>query len=145
MIKITRLGDAIILAVTAFDGQVDKKGNPAIFHSLYLMQQFSNESEQVVAVLHDVIEDTCLTMDDILEKIDLTCQEQKALIALTHKNSEPYIDYINRVKTSDLATKIKLVDIDHNRSWDRLDGLPTETIIRLITKYTKVLEILKGA
>ena len=51
----TRLDDAIILAVTAFDGQVDKKGNPSIFHSLYLMQQFSNESEQVIAVLHDII------------------------------------------------------------------------------------------
>ena len=108
------LDQAITFAVRAHAGQKDKHGLPAIFHPLSVMMLCNTEEEMVVAVLHDVIEDTDWSMDDIIKEIDLDFEQMKALISLTRRKKEKYKDYIQRVKQNKLAIKVKLQDLKHN-------------------------------
>jgi (p)ppGpp synthase/HD superfamily hydrolase len=141
----TRLDNAIILAVKAHSGQVDKVGLPVILHPLYVMLQMETESERIVAVLHDVLEDTNINLSDIAGEIGLSEEEKVALIALTHLKNEPYADYIRRVKNSnEIARRVKIRDLEHNSSVERIEGLPQETQDRLMKKYLLAFRILAG-
>ena len=143
MIFRDRTERAIALAMHAHAGQKDKKGLPVIFHPMRVMLQMDTESSRIVAILHDVLEDTDFALEDIDEMVGLTVIERETLIALTHHKHEPYVDYIKRVKsTGHLAVKIKLADIAHNSSEERLADLPEVTVVRLLKKYASALEIL---
>jgi (p)ppGpp synthase/HD superfamily hydrolase len=143
MIFNDRTERAVALALHAHAGQKDKKGLPVIFHPIHVMLQMDTESSRIVAVLHDVLEDTDFTLEDIDEMVGLNPVERDALIALTHHKHEPYSDYIKRVKAAGhLAVKVKLADIAHNSSEERLADLPEVTVDRLLRKYATALEIL---
>jgi len=117
------LEEAIIFALSAHTGQKDKAGKPYIFHPFAVMSKMETEEEQMVAVLHDVVEDTHFKVEDlrILVHNDTVVD---AVDAISRRKGEIYKDYIRRVKTNPLATKVKLADLEHNMSPDRVNALP---------------------
>lgn len=134
--SLTRLDRAIIFATDALSGIFDKVGQPTIFHSLSVMMSVGlTESLQVVAVLHDIAEDTYYTIVDIEKEIPLTAEEKEALELLTHRN-QPYKEYIQKIKDSNnsIAQKVKLADVKHNMSRPTDNLLSTQTQERLKKK-----------
>lgn len=117
----SRLLRAIQLAAQAHAGQLDKTGQPFIGHPLRVMARAQNESEAIVGVLHDVLEDTNYTVGDL----DLTRDECLALDLLTRRVGETYREYITAVSVNRLAVAVKRYDIldnaDPARGWD---GVP---------------------
>lgn len=110
---------AIQIALDAHRGQVDKGDSPYILHPLRVMQGVKTEEEKVVAVLHDVVEDTHYTFDDLRRKgIPEKCIE--ALRLLTHDKRIPYIEYIRGLADNPLARTVKLADLKDNSDLSRL-------------------------
>lgn len=97
---------------------------------------------RVVAVLHDILEDTSVTVSELAEYFDLTTIG--AVKAITHNVGEPYKDYLNRVKENPIALVVKIADIKDNASPSRLYKLDRDTIQRLTIKYSEALKFLKG-
>lgn len=135
--KLTR--KAMIIAYNAHQNQFDKANIPYIYHPIHIAEQMDTELECIVALLHDVVEDTDITLNDLekefpKEVIDL-------LKILTHDKKIDYIEYIKKVKTNPIATKIKIADLKHNSDITRLENITT-TDLKRIEKYKKALEIL---
>ncbi|MDX8146589.1 phosphohydrolase [Lentzea sp. BCCO 10_0061] len=135
------LEDAITIATAAHDGQVDKAGRPYIGHPLRVMASMTGEQEQMAAVLHDVIEDTPVTADDLLAR---GCPDVvvDAVVALSHLPEEPQEDYLRRVAANPLALSVKRADISDNLSPARMARLDPATQDRLKTKYARALGLL---
>jgi (p)ppGpp synthase/HD superfamily hydrolase len=132
---------AIVLAVEAHAGQVDKAGRPYILHPLHLMLQMETEAEMVTAVLHDVVEDTAVTWVE-LETMGFPEDVLAALRLLTHEDDIPYEAYVTAVKENPLARRVKLADLAHNMDVRRLPRLRANDIERL-QKYRRAWDILK--
>ena len=138
--KLTR--KAMIIAYNAHQNQFDKANVPYIYHPIHIAEQMDTELECIVALLHDVVEDTDITLNDLekefpQEVIDLL----KILTHDKHDKKIDYIEYIKKVKTNPIATKIKIADLKHNSDITRLDKITT-TDLKRIEKYKKALEIL---
>ena len=114
------LDQAISIAVEAHRGQKTINGEPYILHSFHVMNQMNTEEEKIVAVLHDVIEDTEITFDYLYTIFEFPIC--RALKALTHLPGEPYLEYIERVAKIWLAINAKLEDLKHNMDISRLVG-----------------------
>ncbi len=136
--KLTR--KAMILAYDAHKNQFDKSNVPYIYHPIHLAEQMDTELECIVALLHDVVEDTEITFKD-LEK-EFPEEVMDLLKILTHDKKVDYMDYIRNVKKSVIATKIKIADLEHNADITRLDNITLDDIKRT-EKYKKALEILR--
>jgi (p)ppGpp synthase/HD superfamily hydrolase len=139
--RVFTLEDAITIATAAHDGQVDKAGRPYIGHPLRVMASMTGEHEQMTAVLHDVIEDTPVTADDLLAR---GCPEAvvDAVVALSHLPDEPQEDYLRRVAANPLALSVKRADIGDNLSPARMARLDAATQDRLKAKYARALGLL---
>lgn len=135
------LEDAIALATSAHDGQVDKSGRPYIGHPLRVMASVAGEHEQMTAVLHDVIEDTAVTAEDLLSRGCPTAVVD-AVVALSHLPDEPQEDYLRRVAANPLALSVKRADIGDNLSPTRMARLDEATRDRLKAKYARALGLL---
>lgn len=138
---------ALVYAYNAHHGQLDYNGVPFIFHPLHLAEQMDDEISCCAALLHDVVEDTDLTLEDLRKDFPEAVVEVVAL--LTHEdsaeyNNTDYFDYIRQIKTNPIAIKIKLADIAHNSDQSRCTGtgLPEEKLLFWRQKYQKALEIL---
>ena len=83
------------------------------FHPFHLEEQMDTEDLVCVALLHDVVEDTGITFDDLIKE-GFNIKIIEALKLLTHNDNTPYMDYIKRIKNNSLATKVKLTDLKHN-------------------------------
>lgn len=137
--KLTR--KAMIIAYNAHINQVDKAGVPYIYHPIHLAEQMDSEIECIVALLHDVVEDTGVNFTD-LER-DFSHEVIEALKLLTHDKKIDYLDYVRNLKDNKLARKVKIVDINHNMDETRLDKI-TEKDVKRREKYQKALEILNN-
>ena len=111
--KTTTLEDAIILAANAHRGQKDKLGKPYLLHSLRVMLKQEGETAQMAAVLHDVIEDTAVTLAD-LRAAGFSEEVCTAVDCLTRREGEPYEEFIRRVARNPIARRIKLADLEDN-------------------------------
>lgn len=131
---------AINIAYTAHMGQTDKSGIPYILHPIHLAEEMDTEEECIVALLHDVVEDTPITLTE-LEK-EFTPQIIEALKLLTHDKSTDYMEYIKKIKSNPIAKKVKLADLHHNADNTRLEQLTNKDILRN-KKYQKAIKILK--
>ena len=109
---------AIAIAVAAHAGQVDKEGAPYITHPLRLMEAVEGEAAKIVAVLHDVVEDTAVTMED-LRREGFSAEVLGALALVTHRKEEPYADYVVRAKGDPVARAVKLADLADNCRLER--------------------------
>lgn len=134
------LEQAIQIAAKAHAGQVDQGGQPFILHPLRVMHRMLTTPGMRVAVLHDIVEDTPVTLADLVAA-GLPTEEVFALDALTHIKNEPYRMYIGRVRMNALATAVKLADIADNSDPTRVIPNP-ETRVRLSTKYKWAVEFL---
>ena len=133
---------AMKIAYNAHLGQVDYNDVPYIFHPYHLAEQMDEEISCTVALLHDVVEDTQVTMTD-LEK-EFPKEVIDALELLTHKDGADYFDYVRKIKTNPIATKVKLADLNHNSDQTRCIGsnLSPDRLAYWAQKYAKAKEIL---
>ncbi len=129
------LEKAIKIAVNAHKGQKDKNGEAYIGHLLRVMHTGTTEDEKICGVLHDLLEDTNCTFED-LKKEDFSEVIIDALKCLTKKNHESYDQFIDLVLTDKLAVKVKLNDLTDNLDVKRLKKLTEEDMHR-INKYLK--------
>lgn len=131
---------AMRVAYQAHKNQFDKAQVPYIYHPIHLAEQMNTELECIVALLHDVVEDTDMTFLD-LEKF-FSSEVIEILKLLTRDKRTDYMEYIKKIKTNKVAKKIKIADIIHNSDETRLDVIDEETIKRR-KRYQKALKYLK--
>jgi len=138
---------ALVFAYNAHHGQLDYNGIPYIFHPLHLAEQMDDEISCCAALLHDVVEDTDYTLEDLRKEFPEEVVEVVAL--LTHGDSAEYCstdywNYIRKIKNHPIAKKVKLADISHNSDQTRCVGteLPGEKLLFWQQKYQKALAIL---
>jgi len=134
------LEEAIILAANAHRGQKDKAGAPYILHPLRLMMQMKSETERIAAVLHDLIEDTACSLEE-LSKAGYSQEILDALDCLTRRHDETYSAFIDRVKENPLAVKVKLADLEDNLNIKRLKTIAEKDLLRL-NRYLKAWQSL---
>ena len=134
---------AMKIAYKAHEGQMDKSGLPYIFHPIHVAEQMKDEFSTAAALLHDVVEDTGITLSE-LEKEGFPEEVLTAVRLLTRDGETAYLDYIREVKTNDIATAVKLADIAHNSDVNRLDKVTKEDKERL-ELYAQAMEILKSS
>ena len=130
---------AMIIAYNAHKNQLDKAGILYIYHPIHLAEQMDTETECIVALLHDVVEDTDITFDD-LEK-EFPKDSIEALKLLTHDKSVDYMEYIKAIKENDIAKKVKIADLIHNSDLTRLENITPKDFLRK-EKYKKAVDIL---
>jgi len=132
------LDKAILIATKSHQGQIDKAGQPYILHPLRMMFSRRNETERICAVLHDVIEDTDITLD-YLRSEGFSEEILIALDALTRRDSETYDEFIDRIINNNIASYVKLADLCDNMDILRIKN-PTEKDYERIEKYSKAAE-----
>ena len=132
------LDRAIELAKQHHEGQTDKAGKPYIEHPLRVMNQVESEEEKIVAVLHDIVEDTDISLNDLRNE-GFSEEVVSAVECLTKQDGENYDSYIERISFNPLAVKIKLADLEDNRDLTRLPQVTDKDLERL-EKYDKALE-----
>jgi (p)ppGpp synthase/HD superfamily hydrolase len=103
---------AMNLAYSAHHGQFDKGGVPYIFHPIHLAEEMDDEISTCVALLHDTVEDTAVTLED-LEK-EFPAEVVNAVRLLTHGEGVDYFDYVCAIRQNPIAVKVKLADLRHN-------------------------------
>ena len=141
---------AILVAFRAHEGQTDKAGMPYVLHPVHLAEQMETEDTCVVALLHDVVEDSDTTFED-LEKEGFTDVQLEALRLLTRDESERglseeekdrrYFEYVEKIKSNPIARAVKIADLKHNMDKSRLQTV-TEKDEKRYTKYSKALSAL---
>ena len=141
MIYTKKTALAMKIAYKAHEGQFDHSGVPYIFHPMHVAEQMATERECIVALLHDVVEDTSVTISDLSKYFDEEVIE--AIKLLTHDKKDSYTDYIKKIKPNPLARKVKLADLKHNSVTSRLEKVTIKDLIRL-AKYKKALNYLKS-
>ena len=129
---------ALEIAIKAHKGQQDLDGKPVILHPLTVAMKGNNENEIVAGLLHDVVEDTDWTFNDLLEA-GITSEVIDALRLLTHSKDEEYLDYVQRIADSHnpIAINVKCNDLEHN-----LDRGRKGDYLRLVAKHTAAQQII---
>ena len=135
---------AMRIAYDAHHGQVDKGGDPYIFHPFHLAEQMQDETSTCVALLHDVVEDTDVTLEDLQREFPHEVTE--AVRLLTHAEGVPYLDYVAAIAGNPVAKAVKLADLAHNSDETRMNtsGVTEEKKAQLQDKYAKAKAILLG-
>lgn len=125
---------AVEIAKEAHRGQKEKNGRPYIDHPMRVMMEARSEEAQIVAILHDVVEDTAVTLAD-LRAAGFSDRVLAGIDAITKRPGEDYDAYIERVAADDLALEVKLADLRDNLDADRLRGAPTPRDLERFDRY----------
>lgn len=136
---------ALKLCFEAHKDQVDKSGMPYVFHPFHLGEQMQTEETTIVALLHDVVEDTDYTIQD-LESMGFDKKVIDAIALLTHADGVDYMEYVREIKKNPIAKAVKLADLRHNSDltrWDNLENLDAKTLARQ-EKYLKAIALLEA-
>ncbi len=133
---------AMKLCFKAHKNQVDKAGIPYVFHPISLAERFGEgrEAETCVALLHDVLEDTDYTVDDI-RAVGMSEEVIEALLLLNHNPKVEYMDYVRHLSKNNIARHVKICDLQHNSNLSRLETV-TEKDLKRVEKYKEALRIL---
>lgn len=134
------LKKAIEIATEAHKGQKDKAGNDYIAHPLRVMNSVNTTPEKIVAVLHDVVEDTHITFENLAEQ-GIPENLIEVIRLLTHEPDVPYFDYIENLSKNDMAVTIKLADLKDNSNLTCLNMVTPKDEKRL-EKYMKATDML---
>jgi (p)ppGpp synthase/HD superfamily hydrolase len=132
------LQKAINIATKAHHNQTDRYEAPYIMHVMRVMMRGKTEDEKICGILHDVVEDTNWTFED-LRKEGFSEAMIEALRCLTKGENEPYDDYISRVKTNKLAIAVKINDLEDNMDVRRMPYMETKDVDRF-NKYLKAYQ-----
>lgn len=133
---------AVEIAAKAHRGVTGKDGQPYILHPLRLMMRATTDDERIVAVLHDTVEDTDLSLDD-LTRAGFPEQVVAAVGALTRRGGETYEEFIDRVALDPLASRVKLLDLYDNIDLTRLSAVGDSELARA-ARYHRAIRQLKG-
>ena len=110
---------ALLLSFNSHKDQSDKSGMPYVFHPFHLAEQMDDEISTVCALLHDVVEDTKTTFDD-LSDMGFPTEVIEVLKLLTHEEGVPYMNYVEKISHNPIATKVKIADLTHNSDLTRM-------------------------
>ncbi len=138
--KMTKI--ALKLCFEAHKDQIDKSDMPYVFHPFHLAEQMTDEDTTIVALLHDVIEDTDHTLDD-LRNLGFGEQILEAIALMTHDDAVPYMDYVAAIKSNPIAKAVKLADLRHNSDMTRFNTITPRDIERA-EKYKKAIQLLEA-
>ena len=141
MIYTEKTKKALKLCFEAHKAQLDKSGMPYVFHPFHLAEQMRDENTTIVALLHDVIEDTDYTFNDLIA-MGFDGAIIDAIELMTHEEGVPYMDYVEKIKSNPIAREVKLADLRHNSDLSRLDA-PTEKDKMRVEKYRKAIGLLE--
>ncbi|MBL0843120.1 HD domain-containing protein [Pseudomonas mediterranea] len=136
------LEKAIAISARAHEGQTDKGGSPYILHPLKVMLRLAHHDERIVAVLHDVVEDTRVTLADLRNE-GFSEAVLAAIDSLTKREGETYQAFIERAGRDPLARRVKLADLAENSDLSRLDR-PSQNDLERVEKYRKAAEYLSA-
>lgn len=132
---------AMKLCFAAHKEQTDKSGLPYVFHPFHLAEQMTDEITTIVALLHDVVEDTPYTLDDLTE-LGFPLEAVEAIGLMTHKDGVPYMDYVAKIKGNPIARAVKLADLRHNSDLTRLNRVDSTALSR-VEKYAAAIRLLE--
>jgi (p)ppGpp synthase/HD superfamily hydrolase len=133
---------ALALCFEAHKEQTDKTGLPYVFHPFHLAEQMDDELSTVCALLHDVVEDTDYTFED-LRKMGFPKDVTDVLSLLTHADGVPYMDYVENLSRNETAKKVKLADLRHNSDLTRLSpDKIDEYALKRTEKYKQAIKFL---
>lgn len=141
MIYTDKTKRAMVLCFEAHKDQKDKSGLPYVFHPFHLADQMETEETTIVALLHDVAEDTDITLED-LAKEGFGQKVMQALELMTHDESVDYMDYVRAIKEDPIAKAVKLADLRHNSDLSRLDAVDEKALARR-QKYLQAMALLE--
>ena len=137
---------ALHIAYEAHANQVDKCGTPYVFHPYHLAEQMDDEATTCTALLHDVVEDTGVTLEDLAREFPAEIID--ALRLLTHQPGMPYLDYVRALAANPIARSVKRADLRHNMDETRYAGgaqPPADKLARRRERYHSALAILEEA
>ena len=140
MIYTDKTKAALRLCFDAHKDQVDKSGLPYVFHPFHLAESMTTEATTIVALLHDVVEDSTYTFEDLV-KMGFGDEVIDALRLLTHGDGVDYMEYVRAIKGNPIAKAVKLADLTHNSDLTRLDKVDDKAIERR-NKYLEAYELL---
>ncbi len=132
---------AIKLMYEIHKEQVDKAGMPYVLHPLHVAEEMKDETSTIVALLHDVVEDSNITFDKLSE-LGFSTNVIESLKLLTHNENDDYFDYIKKIATNPISTSVKLADLKHNSDLTRIDKITDNDILRT-KKYKKCIKFLE--
>ena len=141
MIYTAETKKALKLCFDAHKNQTDKSGLPYVFHPFHLAEQMETKETVVAALLHDVVEDTEYTFDDLRE-MGFSENVISALMLLTHDPATDYMEYVAEIKKNPIAKAVKLADLRHNSDLSRLDNISGEALLRR-KQYIAAIKLLE--
>ena len=141
-LKTSKRLPSIFIPFEAHEGQVDKSGLPYILHPIHLAEQMQDETTTIAALLHDVVEDTEYTLED-LRKMGFSDTVVEAVTLLTYVEGTPYMEYVADIKENSVARAVKLADLQHNSDMTRLDTI-TERDRKRVAKYREAMKLLEA-
>jgi (p)ppGpp synthase/HD superfamily hydrolase len=133
MTKMATLEDAVSIAAQAHRGQKDKAGDPYLLHPLRMMLRMKSEAEMIAAVLHDVVEDSDWTLEQLRDK-GFSEEVLQAVDCLTHRDGESYEGFIGRARQNPIARRVKIADLEDNMNLRRIGEITARDLERL-AKY----------
>ena len=140
MIYTTLTRKVLSICFDAHKDQRDKSGAPYVFHPFHLAEQMTDEYTVCTALLHDVVEDTDTTLEDLRSE-GFPEEVLEALALLTHDADTPYMDYVKRLKHNPIARAVKLADLAHNSDPTRLEVMDEWALARA-EKYHEAIKLL---
>ena len=132
---------ALKLCFEAHKDQTDKSGLPYVFHPFHLAEQMETEETVIVALLHDVVEDTDYTLAD-LTQMGFSKAVTDAVALMTHAEGVDYMDYVRAIKENPIAKAVKLADLQHNSDLSRQDHIDEKALERR-EKYCRAMALLE--
>ncbi|BFT66498.1 HD domain-containing protein [uncultured Parvimonas sp.] len=136
-----KLIKALVISMKAHKGQKDKAGKKYIFHPIKVAMLSKGYKTKIVALLHDVIEDSEVTIEDLSKHFDEDIV--LAVDCITKKKGQDYQEYLNIVKNNELSRKVKIADLTHNSNLNRLEKITEKDRMRK-EKYLKAIEFLRN-
>lgn len=133
---------ALSIALEAHKGQVDKAGEDCMNHPIFVASLVDTEEEKAAALLHDVIEDSEMSLTDLLNN-GIPSGVLQAVSILTKDKKLTYQEYLVRVKSNDIATKVKLADLKHNSDISRISN-PSKKDYERLKKYKQAIKFLSA-
>ena len=141
MIYTPKTKKALKLCFDAHKDQIDKSGMPYVFHPFHLAEQMKTEETTIVALLHDLVEDTEYTIEDLVD-MGFDKAVTDAIALMTHADNVDYMDYVRMIKENPIAKEVKLADLNHNSDLTRLDVIDEKALNRR-KKYLKAIALLE--
>ena len=144
MLYSEKIKEAMLLSFYAHKGQVDRGGMPYFHHPLHLAEQMQTEDEVITALLHDVVEDTYITFEQ-LSSMGFSDTVIEALKLLTRTEDVKYMDYVKRIAGHPVAKNVKIADLKHNMDISRLPEEERDEMSSLQKRYRKALDYLESS